>query len=102
MVHSFNFEQLFGSPAIGNILNLSLPAIGLVYFVLGRSVGGDTGFYNLDYGKRATEDLTYRAKRHRLEKEGRFKDPFDVQHCGIPDVTPYDQIPAEVKADFSD
>ena len=47
-----------------------------VGFVLGRTVGRDTGFYDLDYGKRATEDLTVPGKMERLTKEGRLKDPF--------------------------
>jgi predicted nucleic acid-binding Zn ribbon protein len=42
-----------------------------------RIIGRDTGVYDLDYGKRATEDLTYKAKQERLKKDGRFYDPFD-------------------------
>ena len=45
--------------------------------ILGRTPGKTTGFYDLDYGRRATEDLTVPGKMERLKKEGRLKDPFD-------------------------
>ena len=45
--------------------------------VFGRTPGRNTGIYALDYGKRATEDLTVPGKLERLKKEGRIKDPFD-------------------------
>jgi len=47
-----------------------------VGFVLGRTVGRSTGFYDLDYGKRATEDLTVPGKMEMLQKQGVIKDPF--------------------------
>jgi predicted nucleic acid-binding Zn ribbon protein len=47
---------------------------GVIY---ARTPGRDTGIYDLDYGKRATEDLTPPGKMERLKKEGRIKDPFD-------------------------
>jgi len=46
-------------------------------FVLARSPGAYTGFYDLDYGKRATEDLTVPGKMEALKREGKIKDPFD-------------------------
>jgi putative FmdB family regulatory protein len=63
--------------------------------ILGRKVGGDTGFYDLDYGKRATEDLTYKAKQERLRKDGRFHDPFA-------DTSDYVVPTAETVAAFAD
>ena len=47
---------------------------GVVY---ARTPGRETGVYKLDYGTRATEDLTVPGKMERLKKEGRLKDPFD-------------------------
>ena len=47
---------------------------GVVY---ARTPGRETGIYKLDYGIRATEDLTVPGKMERLKKEGRLKDPFD-------------------------
>lgn len=41
-----------------------------------RKVGKDTGFFDLDYGKRATEDLTVPGKLDRLQRDGRLKDPW--------------------------
>lgn len=47
-------------------------------FVAGRTVGRDSGFYDLDYGKRATEDLTVPGKIEKLKRMGRIKpDPWD-------------------------
>jgi putative FmdB family regulatory protein len=51
--------------------------LGNVGFVLGRTPGKASGFYDLDYGKRATEDLTVPGKMEQLKKDGRIKDPFD-------------------------
>ena len=51
--------------------------IGNVGFILGRTPGKTTGFYDLDYGKRATEDLTVPGKMDELKKAGVIKDPFD-------------------------
>jgi len=45
--------------------------------VFARTPGRDTGVYKLDYGVRATEDLTAPGKMERLKKEGRISDPFD-------------------------
>lgn len=39
--------------------------------------GKESGFYDQDYGKRATEDLTVPGKFERLKREGRCVDPFD-------------------------
>lgn len=47
--------------------------------VFGRTVGRDSGFYTLDYGKRATEDLTVPGKLDRLKKAGTIQDPFDAK-----------------------
>lgn len=47
--------------------------------VFGRTVGRDSGFYTLDYGKRATEDLTVKGKMARLLKDGTIQDPFDAK-----------------------
>ena len=66
--------------------------------VFGRMVGRDTGIYDLDYGKRATEDLTFKAKVERLRKDGRFTDPFE--DSPIPDYTPLSQEPEDVKQAF--
>jgi predicted nucleic acid-binding Zn ribbon protein len=63
--------------------------------VFGRKVGGDTGFYALDYGTRATEDITYPAKQERLRKDGRFRDPFA-------DTPDYTQPSEETVAAFAD
>jgi len=58
--------------------------IGDVGFVLGRTVGVRSGFYDLDYGRRATEDLTVPGKMEELKKAGVLKDPFD----DVPKQTP--------------
>lgn len=44
---------------------------------LGRKDGKDTGFYDYDYGKKATWDLTPPGKIERLKKAGTIHDPFD-------------------------
>ena len=36
-----------------------------------------SGVYALDYGRRATEDLTVPGKMDALKREGRIRDPFD-------------------------
>lgn len=46
-------------------------------FRLGQTFGRDSGFYNQDYGKHVTWDLTVPGKMERLKKEGIIKDPFD-------------------------
>ena len=48
-----------------------------ISFVLGRTPGKTTGFYALDYGRRATEDLTVPGKMEALTKAGILKNPFD-------------------------
>jgi len=48
-----------------------------VGFVLGRTPGKRTGFYDLDYGRRATEDLTVPGKMEELKRAGVLKNPFD-------------------------
>ena len=68
--------------------------VSLGGFVLARTPGKNTGFYDLDYGKRATEDLTVPGKMEMLKKEGRIKDPFD-------DLPPQEPT-AEDYAAFSD
>lgn len=51
--------------------------IGKISFVLGRTPGKTTGFYALDYGRRATEDLTVPGKMEQLTRDGIIKNPFD-------------------------
>lgn len=46
-------------------------------FIEGETVGRDSGWYDRDYGKRATEDCTAPGKMEYLKKEGVIKDPFD-------------------------
>lgn len=41
------------------------------------TIGRDSGVYALDYGRRATEDLTVPGKMARLKRDGVIKDPFD-------------------------
>lgn len=45
-------------------------------FSLETTPGRETGFYDLDHGKKATWDLTVPGKLERLRKEGRIKDYF--------------------------
>lgn len=42
-----------------------------------RTPGVRSGVYALDYGRRATEDLTVPGKMDALKREGRIRDPFD-------------------------
>lgn len=43
---------------------------------LAPTIGRDSGFYDLDYGKRATEDLTPPGKYNRMFKDGEVKNQF--------------------------
>ena len=50
------------------------------------TIGRDSGVYALDYGRRATEDLTVPGKLERLRNAGTIADPFldhsDAQRKG--------------------
>lgn len=48
----------------------------LVTTVWKTTPGRDSGVYDLDYGKRATEDLTIPGKFERLQRAGTVADPF--------------------------
>lgn len=48
------------------------------------TVGRDSGVYALDYGRRATEDLTVPGKMARLEREGRVSNPFKSAPSAAP------------------
>ncbi len=63
-----------------------------VGFVLGRTPGKNTGFYDLDYGKRATEDLTVPGKMEALKKAGVIKDPFEGQPAQTPTQQDYENF----------
>jgi DUF971 family protein len=44
---------------------------------LGMTPGKRSGFYEYDYGKKATWDLTVPGKMEELKKAGVLRDPFD-------------------------
>jgi len=44
---------------------------------LGMTPGKRSGFYEYDYGKKATWDLTVPGKMEELKKAGVIRDPFD-------------------------
>lgn len=48
-------------------------------FSFKKTPGKETGVYALDYGRRATEDLTVPGKFERLIKDGRIKMPDPVK-----------------------
>jgi hypothetical protein len=58
-------------------------------FSFKRTPGVRSGVYALDYGRRATEDLTVPGKMEMLKKEGRIKDPFD---SGPAPITNMDKV----------
>lgn len=56
-------------------------------FTLGMTPGKRSGFYDYDYGKKATWDLTAPGKMEQLKKAGVIRDPFDeVPKRSNPDV----------------
>lgn len=62
-----------------------VPVTAAVKF--GRTPGKWTGVYDLDYGKRATEDLTVPGKMAALKRAGRIPpDPFDDIKRKAPDA----------------
>lgn len=48
----------------------------VIHTKFAQTTGRDSGIYQNDYGKRATEDLTPPGKWARLRKEGIVTDPF--------------------------